>query len=359
MPPDQAIKRIELDPYHSIKNIKKKVFKEYRLNPVLDCFLIFQGKRLPENILLSKTGIDPRRDVIAINVYQSGIKEKNRGIKTILNFMIENKYNPSKVDLVKNTYFNMDDAEYYYDLLWAPVNYESNEIYSLKSKAEETIKKLKVPNLFDMIDVLGYDFYLGKKVGKYLVDKGWINNFLLIPEEIELIQKDNSDSKNNALFKGDESFKKFKPIDQKDGLLIFVSYSTKDVELFKIKEISESLTIFNEIYDVLYWQEDMNDNIIKYMSDNLEKCDVMLLFCSPNALKSKPIEKEWTAADIMNKPIIPIFIKSDHIPPLLKSRLGVEFDTFDLQKTINEIYNLILKKNEKRLIDLKDLKSDF
>ncbi len=123
--------------------------------------------------------------------------------------------------------------------------------------------------------------------------------------------------------------------------------------------MAEILTTYKRIEDVLYWQEDMRDNIIKYMSDNLGKCDVMLLFCSPNALKSKPIEKEWTSADMMNKPIIPVFVKLDHIPPLLKSRLGVEFDTFDLQKTIDEIYNLIFKKIERRIIDLKDLKTDF
>lgn len=145
----------------------------------------------------------------------------------------------------------------------------------------------------------------------------------------------------------------------KKDLLVFVSYATKDADLFKIKKMAEILTTYKKIEDVLYWQEDMKDNIIKYMSDNLGRCDVMLLFCSPNALKSKPIEKEWTSADMMNKPIIPVFVKLDHIPPLLKSRLGVEFDTFDLQKTINEIYNLVLKKIEKRIIDLKDLKTDF
>ena len=143
------------------------------------------------------------------------------------------------------------------------------------------------------------------------------------------------------------------------NVLVFVSYATKDAELFKIKEIAEILTSYEKIEDVLYWQEDMTDNIIKYMSDNLANCDVMLLFCSPNALKSIPIEKEWTSADIMNKPIIPVFVKPDHIPPLLKSRLGIEFDTFDLKKTIDEIYTLILKKIRKRLIDIKDLKTDF
>ena len=127
-------------------------------------------------------------------------------------------------------------------------------------------------------------------------------------------------------------------------ILVFVSYATKDAEIFKIKEICESLTKQAKITDVLYWQEDMQDNIIKYMNDNLEKCDVMLLFCSPNALISEPVEKEWTAADIMGKPIIPIFNDPKHIPPLLKTRLGVNFDPFDVQKNINEISSLILKK---------------
>jgi len=113
---------------------------------------------------------------------------------------------------------------------------------------------------------------------------------------------------------------------------------------FQINEIAKTLTTYKEIEEVLYWQENIEDNIIKYMSDNVGICDAMLLFCSPNALKSKPIEKEWTSADIMDKPIIPIFIKPDHIPPLLKSRVGVEFDAFDQQKTIDEIYSIILKK---------------
>jgi hypothetical protein len=131
---------------------------------------------------------------------------------------------------------------------------------------------------------------------------------------------------------------------KEQDILVFVSYATKDAEIFKIKEISKNLSKRDKINNVLYWQENMKDNIIKYMNDNLGKCDVMLLFCSPNALASEPVEKEWTAADIMRKPIIPIFNDPDHIPPLLKTRLGVKFDPFDFQKNTHEIYNLILKK---------------
>ena len=127
-------------------------------------------------------------------------------------------------------------------------------------------------------------------------------------------------------------------------ILVFVSYATKDAEIFKIREMAEALSNREKISNVLYWQEDMKDNIIKYMNDNLDKCDIMLLFCSPNALASDPVEKEWTAADIMGKPIIPIFNDPAHIPPLLKTRLGIKFDPFNFQQNINETYNLILKK---------------
>ena len=55
---------------------------------------------------------------------------------------------------------------------------------------------------------------------------------------------------------------------------------------------------------------------------------------------------EWTAADALGKPIIPVFFDATHIPPILHSRLGFEFDFYDLKKNAINIYNLILKKCE-------------
>ena len=130
----------------------------------------------------------------------------------------------------------------------------------------------------------------------------------------------------------------------REEVLVFVSYATKDADTFKIKQIAEKLTSYPEIKDVLYWQEDLDDNIFEYMNDNLGKCDVMVLFCSKAALKSVPVKKEWTAADAMEIPIIPVFINPDHIPPLLKSRLGFEYDFYDFQKNVDMLRYLILKK---------------
>jgi hypothetical protein len=127
-------------------------------------------------------------------------------------------------------------------------------------------------------------------------------------------------------------------------LSIFVSYATKDAQVFKIREMAEILRGFPEIKNVLYWQEHMHDNIFKFMNDNIGKCDIMLLFCSEKALNSKPVEKEWTAAEAIDLPIIPIFSNLDHIPPLLKSRLGMEYDFNDMDKNIKELRSLIFKK---------------
>ena len=128
------------------------------------------------------------------------------------------------------------------------------------------------------------------------------------------------------------------------GISIFLSYATTDAELFRVSDIARALEVYEEIKDVLFYEGESYDNFVKYMNDNLGKCDVVLLFCSPNALKSGAVEKEWTAADAMDKPIIPVFLKTDHIPPLLKSRLGVEFDAFEFQKNIEELYRIILKR---------------
>ena len=139
-------------------------------------------------------------------------------------------------------------------------------------------------------------------------------------------------------------------LDEKRGIKIFMSYATVDDDFYKISKISEELEKYDYIEDVMYWQEDMKDNIIKYMSEKLEECDTFILFCSPNALKSEPVEKEWTAADAIGVPIIPVFIKAEHIPTLLKSGLGVEFNTFNFQKNVENLHSMILKKCENNLL---------
>jgi hypothetical protein len=57
------------------------------------------------------------------------------------------------------------------------------------------------------------------------------------------------------------------------------------------------------------------------------------------------MESQWTAAEALNKPIIPVFEESKYIPPLLSSRLGLEFIFNDVEKSIKNLYELIVKKS--------------
>ena len=72
VPPDQAIKLIEVDPNQTMAEIKKIVQREYRLNPILGIQAIYRGKVLPDNLRFAKMGIHPKKDVVTIIATQAG-----------------------------------------------------------------------------------------------------------------------------------------------------------------------------------------------------------------------------------------------------------------------------------------------
>ena len=129
-----------------------------------------------------------------------------------------------------------------------------------------------------------------------------------------------------------------------EPVIVFISYATKDSERFQIPIIAEKLMKCPGIKKVLYWEEHMRDDIIKYMNDNVGNCDILLLFCSPNSLKSEPVEMEWQAALKIKKKIIPIFTNERDIPIMLTTKLGIKFNRNDLDGAIEQIYKLIMKK---------------
>ena len=128
--------------------------------------------------------------------------------------------------------------------------------------------------------------------------------------------------------------------------LIFISYATADSEYFQIPRMTQILTSYPEIDEILYWESDMHDDIYRYMDINLKRCKIVLLFCSKNSLYSEAVIMEWSSALKLNKKIIPVFIEPDDIPTLLTTKLGVQFNKSDPYYTIEEIYKMILKKLE-------------
>ena len=127
------------------------------------------------------------------------------------------------------------------------------------------------------------------------------------------------------------------------GIVVFISYATKDAEAFYIKWIAEQLRKKPKVDKVLIWEEDAHGSIIKYMEESVNECDVFLLFCSKNALHSDPMRTEWETAQYLKKKIIPIFTSTDHVPTLLKRLRGIRFRANDLRGTLDELYHEILK----------------
>jgi len=131
-----------------------------------------------------------------------------------------------------------------------------------------------------------------------------------------------------------------------ENIKLFISYATTDSSYFQVSKIASLLEEKPEIEKVLYWEEDLHDDIYDYMNKNLANCDAFLLFCSENANQSEPVQMEWKSALKIKKKIIPIFIKESDIPPLISTKLGVQFIQDDIEKTTDRIYQLVLRKLE-------------
>lgn len=72
IPPESAIKAIELDPNQKVQEVKRIVQREYKLNPVLAIQFIFKGKILPNDLRISKINILPKKDIITVMASQAG-----------------------------------------------------------------------------------------------------------------------------------------------------------------------------------------------------------------------------------------------------------------------------------------------
>ncbi|MEJ2250408.1 MAG: ubiquitin-like protein [Candidatus Lokiarchaeota archaeon] len=84
IPPEQAIKHIEIDPNNPVFQIKRAVQREYKINPILAIQFIYKGKVIPDQLSFSKVGVHPKKDVITVMATQAG--------GFILDFLFKNPY---------------------------------------------------------------------------------------------------------------------------------------------------------------------------------------------------------------------------------------------------------------------------
>lgn len=98
-------------------------------------------------------------------------------IKTILGMEFEKGQYPSIKEIQERINCSEEEANNFTQLISSKVTYDEREIASLKLRARNAFKKFMDPNLYEMMVNLGMDFFTAKKVGAYLMDIGWIDQF--------------------------------------------------------------------------------------------------------------------------------------------------------------------------------------
>lgn len=125
---------------------------------------------------------------------------------------------------------------------------------------------------------------------------------------------------------------------------IFISYDTKDVERFQIPHVATLLEKYPGINHVYYWQKHASGSLLEYMEEYIKKAEVVLFFCSPHALKSKPVITERNLAFTLEKHRIPIFESIEQVWDVLKNERGVEHqgNVEEIVKKITQIIQLMI-----------------
>jgi len=129
----------------------------------------------------------------------------------------------------------------------------------------------------------------------------------------------------------------------KRPITIFMSFYPDDLKLYKISELIQKLKDFPEINKKIYWTHEMDGDIFEFTQNVIDKFDVMLLFCSKQALNSAEVKSQWISAFENEKTIIPVCIKSDFIPESLRQNEKLQYDLYDFDKNILHLRYLILK----------------
>jgi len=146
-------------------------------------------------------------------------------------------------------------------------------------------------------------------------------------------------------------------------LLLFLSHSEKDFELFDISELSKGLESYDNIVKALYFERDSIGDFIDFMDENIRKCHVVIYFATLNALTSHFTKLEWKAALTLKKIIIPVYLENDmYIPVLLKSLIGWEYNHVGMRINIEGIYKMIMARHDEIdqvILDPFSIENDF
>jgi len=154
--------------------------------------LHLNGNQIPEDLINefdtnAKKYVDycrkeAERKTLINEKYIATVAEDTSMILKILQLSVDNQKETYKADIVRSLNFSIQEANKYLELLNSPIEYESNEVPEFMPRVEEIISKFTEPTLYDLINDLELDFSAAKKIGKYLIDEGFLKEFPNFPK---------------------------------------------------------------------------------------------------------------------------------------------------------------------------------
>ncbi|MFX1502083.1 MAG: toll/interleukin-1 receptor domain-containing protein [Promethearchaeota archaeon] len=212
---------------------------------------------------------------------------------------------------------------------------EDQNLDSLQSMINELsnrgyIKLLKKENNFLEISILD-DITYNSEISKYI--QGRIDS-VTTPIIQQLLHK----MKKDTTVPLEIDFSSI-PSEKK---VVFISYAQIDETIYPIQKIANTLKYFDDISEVFLWETHAKDDILDYMVEYVQRCDALLLFCSPNATSSKGVNLELKMALKAGKRIIPIFFREADIPLFLPYDMGIQYYPFNFQINIDKLHSLIV-----------------
>lgn len=125
---------------------------------------------------------------------------------------------------------------------------------------------------------------------------------------------------------------------------VFISYSTKDSDKYRISEIAEKLEQDPKIRNVYYyegWEGFPDGNIVTFMEEFISISQFFVPFCSENYINSPNCEKERKYSILKNIINIPIFENFDYVKGMSGLHKGIDIVDKNSKQTIEEILKRI------------------
>ncbi len=156
-------------------------------NPIYKSLVEDFGKKYRDNAHLLVEYCQKRVNITVLD-------EFTKLIKKVLIFEFNNQRLISKSEMIKELSFTIDEVNLYYKMIEEKYSYNKIEKPKLKDLAENVLKVFPSPTLYDLIVTYNLYYKKAKKLGKYLLEEGWINEFSKFPLK-EKIFKDKSEKK--------------------------------------------------------------------------------------------------------------------------------------------------------------------